>query len=84
MGGLQKKDPEFYKFLKENDENLLNFDEDSDDDGSSDKEGGAHQAPGQLEVASDESDFEDDDEGEEEEGKVAGKGGKIKVTTQKI
>ena len=81
LGGLQKKDPEFYKFLKENDKNLLNFEEDSDDDGS-DKEGGAHQAPDELEVASDESDYEDDDddEGDEEgEEKVAAKGGKIKV-----
>ena len=67
--------------LKENDENLLNFEEDSDDN-EGESAIGAHQAPDELEVASDESDYEDDDydEGDEEgEEKVAAKGGKIKV-----
>ena len=85
LDGLQKKDPEFYKFLKENDEKLLNFDEESDeDDNEGESATGAHQAPDELEVASDESDFEDDDEGEEEEEKFVGKGGKIKVTAKML
>merc|ERR1719244_330932 len=60
---LKDKDPEFFEFLKENDEELLNFDESSEDEDDDDKEKekGAHKPPEKLEVASDESDFEDDD-----------------------
>merc|ERR1719431_726299 len=60
---LKDKDPEFFEFLKENDEELLNFDESSEDEDENDKEKekGAHKPPEKLEVASDESDFEDDD-----------------------
>ena len=40
---------------------MLNFDEsDSDDEEEDEKETGVHELPGQLEVASDESDFEDE------------------------
>ena len=60
---LKDKDPEFFEFLKENDEELLNFDESSEDEDDEDKERekGAHKPPEKLEVASDESDFEDDE-----------------------
>lgn len=60
ISSLQDKDPEFFEFLKENDEELLNFDESSDDD-NDEKEKGAHKIPDKLEVASDESDFEDEE-----------------------
>ena len=61
ISSLQEKDPEFFQFLQENDEELLNFDEsDSDDEEEDEKETGVHELPGQLEVASDESDFEDE------------------------
>merc|ERR1719330_1807548 len=59
ISSLQDKDPEFFQFLQENDEELLNFDEsDSDGEEEEEKETGVHELPGQLEVASDESDFE--------------------------
>lgn len=61
---LKKLDPDFYNFLEENDENLLNFGVDSDDDGSdkakdadADGDGEVH-TPGPLQADSDESDFE--------------------------
>merc|ERR1719350_873082 len=67
---LKEKDPEFFEFLKENDQELLNFDESSDDedDEAEKKEKGKHKPPERLEVASDESDFEDnDDDGKNDE-----------------
>ncbi|XP_050670288.1 nucleolar complex protein 2 homolog [Leptidea sinapis] len=62
---LKKIDPDFYNFLEENDENLLNFDVASDDDNLSEKEDDdeddkIHQ-PSELKGDSDESDFEDVD-----------------------
>ena len=78
---LKDKEPEFYKFLKQEDAELLNFDEsDSDDDEKEggeddDEEGKVHKLPEQLEVASDESDYED----EESESKMS-KAGKITKT----
>jgi nucleolar complex protein 2 len=81
---LKDKDPEFYEFLKENDEDLLNFDESDDDDDEEEEraqqspEEGAHQLPERLEVASDESDYEEEEEeeGEEIEGPQKTAGGK--------
>jgi hypothetical protein len=58
---LKKIDPDFYNFLEENDENLLNFGTDSEEDASDkeddDDEDTVHQ-PGPLTGDSDESDFE--------------------------
>ena len=41
---------------------MLNFDESSSDEEENEKADGAHELPDKLEVASDESDFEDDSE----------------------
>lgn len=71
---LKDVDPEFYQFLEQNDKKLLKFgstlenessdddkeSEDEDDEKDSTNENSVH-APGNLEEASDESDFEPDD-----------------------
>lgn len=70
---LKETDPEFYKFLKENDKKLLKFDvsdEELDGDDNDDDDGKLHVPSGELEVASDESDFEGED-GEKVEEKGA-------------
>ncbi|XP_045459158.1 nucleolar complex protein 2 homolog [Melitaea cinxia] len=59
---LKKIDPDFYNFLEENDENLLNFEADSDEDASVNdehKDDKVH-VPGPITGDSDESDFEDE------------------------
>ncbi|XP_017774645.1 PREDICTED: nucleolar complex protein 2 homolog [Nicrophorus vespilloides] len=58
---LQETDPEFYKFLKDNDKKLLKFNiSDSEDDDEDDQDVDLHKPSDDLEVASDESDFEDE------------------------
>lgn len=49
LARLQEKDPEFYKFLKDNDQKLLNFD-DSDSSDEDEEEETYHTLPSELEV----------------------------------
>lgn len=60
---LQKTDPDFYKYLEENDKKLLQFQEsDGEDDDDDNKGGVTHELPDKLEEDSEESDFEADDD----------------------
>ncbi|KAL0849378.1 hypothetical protein ABMA28_013681 [Loxostege sticticalis] len=60
---LKKIDPDFYNFLEENDENLLNFDVESENDATDNEgeDGDTVHKLAPLQGDSDESDFEDED-----------------------
>jgi nucleolar complex protein 2 len=62
LGNLKSTDPELFKFLEQNDKKLLNFGAEADDsEQEADSEGEdeeVHKPSDQLEVASDESDYE--------------------------
>lgn len=50
LSRLQEKDPEFYKFLKANDQKLLNFDDTDSSDEDEEEEEKYHTLPSELEV----------------------------------
>lgn len=63
LKNLEKTDPELFKFLEQNDKKLLKFNvegEPSEDENSSEDDDDVHQ-PGELEVASDEDDYDPED-----------------------
>lgn len=75
LNRLKEKDPEFYKFLESEDQSMLNFDANADDelltsDEEADVDEDVHQIPQRLEVASDDEDFEDSSDNEEDEAKI--------------
>lgn len=80
LSNLQSKDPEFYKFLQENDQTLLNFD-DSDSSEDEDEET-YHRLPSALEEAS--SDDGDDDGAPKSLKKTKNREEAIKITDKMV
>ncbi|XP_039277674.1 nucleolar complex protein 2 homolog [Nilaparvata lugens] len=71
---LKDTDPEFYKFLKENDKSVFDFDPEDSDNEDEEK---VHRPPDSLEVNSDEEDYEAD-------GQAAVASGSRKLVTLKM
>uniref|UniRef100_A0A182RZ18 Uncharacterized protein n=1 Tax=Anopheles funestus TaxID=62324 RepID=A0A182RZ18_ANOFN len=77
LARLETTDPELFAFLKQNDAKLLKFgqmvgsdsewNDSSDEEAVDDEEGNVHELPSKLEVASDESDFDPNEDDEKED-----------------
>ncbi|XP_051947997.1 nucleolar complex protein 2 homolog [Xyrauchen texanus] len=67
LSALKSQDPEFYKFLEQNDQTLLNFDDSDFSEDDDDEEEMYHKLPSQLEDAN--SDDEDEKESETKDAK---------------
>ncbi|XP_048854508.1 nucleolar complex protein 2 homolog [Brienomyrus brachyistius] len=78
LSRLKSKDPEFYKFLEENDRTLLNFDDTDSSDDEDDEDGKYHILPSHLEDAS------SDEEAEKSAKQSRKSAGAIKVTEKMI
>ncbi|XP_076328498.1 nucleolar complex protein 2 isoform X2 [Tachypleus tridentatus] len=70
---LKEKDPEFYDFLRTNDDELLNFDTSEDESENDDPEklDKYHKLPDKLESGSDDSEVSEVEEEEQQEGLVS-------------
>ncbi|XP_013793630.1 nucleolar complex protein 2 homolog, partial [Limulus polyphemus] len=69
---LKEKDPEFYEFLRENDDELLNFDtsEDESENNEPEKLDKYHKLPDKLEAGSDDSEVSEVEEEESQKNEL--------------